>query len=337
MEIATPNGAVSIHVDIFFVFGWNGLPRWFVTAVPHRRPAGIVAFLSCAGAEPQILGAGFTGCCIGIIIVPSRRSQSSRPIQVLFPSVLVQDSLFLFQFQIRRLGSILLLEQFHLRWIGLGMNFTDTLFLRVPSKELRVGQLHGVAANTGKIISGKLTFFGGNFGIGIVAHGARFGIVIGRIGIQIAQVFGRVFPNSQVTGRHLHLGTAHATLPSEASGNDLVVFVALHVFVVAVVGIVVVVITIVVVVVIIILVTVRLCFELIAKPFSNRFSFLKSCRQLGIVRFIVVSMVGVSFAIVRFCHSFSQCGLSRGTPAPCSSLRFANPWPVTRIVAVAFG
>lgn len=51
------------------------------------------------------------------------------------------------------------------------------------------------------------------FGHGVVAHRARLGVVVGRVGVEVVEVLGSVLSDTQVPHRGLHLGTAETTLP----------------------------------------------------------------------------------------------------------------------------
>ncbi len=58
-----------------------------------------------------------------------------------------------------------------------------------------------VAALAHKIVTQEGFLLRVLHGVGILPHGPRFGIIMGRCGIQIEQVLGRIFSNAQISHR----------------------------------------------------------------------------------------------------------------------------------------
>ena len=115
------------------------------------------------------------------------------------------------------LGHIFLFQGFQLGRFGKAVH-VQTLAAGLPGEELRSSVINGVARNSNEIVTSivDLVVFPSRPFIGVLAHRSSFGIVVGRVRVEVSQVLGGVLTDSEVTNgvsfgsvdfgsRHVHL------------------------------------------------------------------------------------------------------------------------------------
>lgn len=138
-----------------------------------------------------------TAVILDIVVVLSHQQLLGRLLEMLCAAILVQHALSAGLLEIVFLVLKLLVHERRLRWARLEMDRLPT-GLGLPGKELKFVEVAHLAGKTVEVVASVRGVFGVVCGLWRLTHRAGLGIVIGRLGVQVAEVFCSVFTDAQV-------------------------------------------------------------------------------------------------------------------------------------------
>mmetsp|Transcript_49540 Transcript_49540/g.85156 ORF Transcript_49540/g.85156 Transcript_49540/m.85156 type:complete len:563 (+) Transcript_49540:456-2144(+) len=188
--VGAPHARVVVLQHVLLVLG------------PGHRPRGPLHHPAVAAVHDVVLG------------LPQGQPRVQRAHRLL-PAVLLQH-LALLRLLVRVLLFLeLLLGQLGLRGVGLHVDLLPAL-LRLPRVQLGLGEVDGLPGGAHPVVAGVQHLVRVRVRERVRAHRPGLGVVEGRVGVQVAQVLGRVLADAQVAHGLLHLRAAHAALPVDA-------------------------------------------------------------------------------------------------------------------------
>eukprot|EP00968_Pinguiococcus_pyrenoidosus_P020568 scaffold2448_cov250-Pinguiococcus_pyrenoidosus.AAC.19 len=129
-------------------------------------------------------------------------------------AVLVCNGLLAILVQLLLLPLMVLPRHLRLRRSRLQVDLVASGF-GIPGEDLRLRQLHGIPLIPNEVVAGVHRLGGIQVRQRVLSHGARLGIVVRRVGVQVQQVLGLVLAQAKVSHGGGHLRSAEASLAGD--------------------------------------------------------------------------------------------------------------------------